>query len=57
MKFKEKIMDWIEYGIYGVCLAGSGLVSYEIGFKKGVISCLQHLEDEGYITLEHDDDE
>lgn len=50
-------MDWIEYGIYGVCLVGSGLVSYEIGFKKGVISCLQHLEDEGYITLEHDDDD
>lgn len=50
-------MDWIEYGIYGVCLVGSGLVSYDIGFKRGVSDCLTHLESEGYITLEHDDDD
>jgi len=50
-------MNWIEYGIYGVCLLGAGYTSYEIGFRKGVNDCLAHLEDEGYIKLDHDDDE
>ena len=50
-------MDWVEYGIYGVCLIGSGYVSYDIGFRHGVSSCLEHLEEEGYITLEKEDDE
>ena len=51
-------MDWIEYGIYGVCLLGGAYTSYEIGFRRGVGDCLEHLEEEGYITLEKlDDDE
>lgn len=50
-------MDWIEYGIYGVCLVGSGYVSYDIGFRMGVSDCLKHLENEGYITLEKEDDD
>ena len=50
-------MDWIEYGIYGVCLVGSGYVSYDIGFRLGVSDCLKQLVSEGYITLDHDDDD
>jgi hypothetical protein len=50
-------MNWIEFGIYGVCLIGCGIMSHEIGFRKGVGDCLAHLEEEGLITLEHDDDE
>lgn len=50
-------MSLIEYGIYGVCLAGSGYTSYEIGFRHGVRNCLSHLEDEGYITLEKEEEE
>ena len=50
-------MDWIEYGIYGVCLVGSGYMSYDIGFRMGVSDCLKHLEDEGYITLEKEEDD
>jgi len=57
LKIKEKIMNWVEYGIYGVCLIGSGYISYDIGFRRGVSDCLTHLENEGFITLEHDDDE
>lgn len=50
-------MNWIEYGIYGVCLVGSGYTSYDIGFRMGVADCLKHLENEGHITLEKEEDD
>jgi hypothetical protein len=56
-KTNGKTMDWIEYGIYGVCLLGGVYTSYNSGFNQGVSSCLEHLEEEGYITLENKDDD
>lgn len=50
-------MNWVEFGIYGVCLVGSNLITYDFSIKIGIQKCLEHLEREGVITLEHDNDE
>ena len=50
-------MNWVEFAIYGVCLVGSNYMTFQLAFKRGINDCLIHLEDEGIIKLEHDNDD
>jgi hypothetical protein len=54
---KENFMVSITSAILAtfVCIIGVGYTSYQIGIRKGIEVCLQHLENEGVITITEDE--
>ena len=48
------------YAIFLLCLVGCGIHSYYLGRRVGITSCINYLEDEGYIDFsetEEDDEQ